>query len=156
MRTVTFSSDSSQECGWETGLGPVAIPCRARECLDLFQNIFLFSMEQSLTDKLLIWRKSRKVQPDMRTDKSRFLLCPDETQPICCRQFLSTMKWSIWTFSVPLIFFVINALQGRQAQWETFFSKISLQDDSDQITCVFLVVCCLYIDYSHDLPLILI
>jgi hypothetical protein len=53
--------------------------------LDLFHNIILFTRQQSLTAESLNLRKSRRVQPDMRTDKSSFLLYPDETRPTCCR-----------------------------------------------------------------------
>ncbi len=95
-------------------------PFRAGDFLRLFkfQNIVLFTREQSLTKESLIWQTLRKVQPDMRKDKWIFLLCPDDSQLT-----LLITDWSKWTLFVPLIF-IINALLWRQAQWETLFLQI--------------------------------
>ena len=74
-------------CGWWVRIwtGAGRQPALADECLDLFQNINLIRGQQPPASDSLIWRKSRKVQLDTRFYRTTFLLCLDETRPMCCR-----------------------------------------------------------------------
>jgi hypothetical protein len=129
VRTVTFQVTLHRNgslCGlWlRIWTGVCSELLHASELLDLFQDIVLFTWEQSLTAESLIWQKSRKVQSDMRTDKWDFLLCPDEKQPTSCWLLVCITDWSQPIHFLSLISFVTNALLGVQAQWATHFPQI--------------------------------
>ena len=89
MRTVNFEvtlHENGSLCGQQLRIwtGACRDLVRAGERLDLFQDIIPFTRKLPLTAESFTWRKSGKVQPDMRTDKWDFLFCPDEKQPTSC------------------------------------------------------------------------
>ncbi len=142
--------------GWwvRIWIGAGGEPSRAEECLDLSpsQNITHLSREQSISADSLILSKSEKVPPDSWFYWWTFFCCPDETLPICCRSFLFTMQWSLLTFSISLVSFVINALLGTHAQpsptGDTSSPKSLLNKDSIRNFCFKFVACCLHADCS--------